>query len=234
MKAAFLCEFTTIRSTFAQLAIIYLIIGVVLGVAMESLVALTACIGAMTPFLLIFTLAGYDATNGWERFRACLPVSRGAIVASRYAIVLVATLAMIALSCILALALGALAPMLPLSASAAESLAEQADLSLLLISGLGGSGIVLLVSALVLPFLIRFGMNKAMRIVPVVVMLAILLAIASFSQLAELGAVAQLLHDTVENPASQPLVIAGTVVAVLAIYVISFLAAVRLYRSKEL
>ena len=77
-------------------------------------------------------------------------------------------------------------------------------------------------------------MNKAMRIVPVVVMLAILLAIASFSQLAELGAVAQLLHDTVENPASQPLVIAGTVVAVLAIYVISFLAAVRLYRSKEL
>lgn len=234
MKAAFLCEFTTIRSTFAQLAIIYLIIGVVLGVAMESLVAPTACIGAMTPFLLIFTLAGYDATNGWERFRACLPVSRGAIVASRYAIVLVATLAMIALSCILALALGALAPMLPLPASTAESLAEQADLSLLLISGLGGSGIVLLVSALVLPFLIRFGMNKAMRIVPVVVMLAILLAIASFSQLAELGAVAQLLHDTVENPASQPLVIAGTVVAVLAIYVISFLAAVRLYRSKEL
>lgn len=234
MKAAFLCEFTTIRSTFAQLAIIYLIIGVVLGIAMESLVALTACIGAMTPFLLIFTLAGYDATNGWERFRACLPVSRGAIVASRYAIVLVATLAMIALSCILALALGALAPMLPLSASTAESLAEQADLSLLLISGLAGSGIVLLVSALVLPFLIRFGMNKAMRIVPVVVMLAILLAIASFSQLAELGAVAQLLHDTVENPASQPLVIAGTVVAVLAIYVISFLAAVRLYRTKEL
>lgn len=234
MKAAFLCEFTTIRSTFAQLAIIYLIIGIVLGIAMESLVALTACIGAMTPFLLIFTLAGYDATNGWERFRACLPVSRGAIVASRYAIVLVATLAMIALSCILALALGALAPTLPLSASTAESLAEQADLSLLLISGLAGSGIVLLVSALVLPFLIRFGMNKAMRIVPVVVMLAILLAIASFSQLAELGAVAQLLHDTVENPASQPLVIAGTVVAVLAIYVISFLAAVRLYRTKEL
>lgn len=234
MKAAFLCEFTTIRSTFAQLAIIYLIIGVVLGIAMESLVALTACIGAMTPFLLIFTLAGYDATNGWERFRACLPVSRGAIVASRYAIVLVATLAMIALSCILALALGALAPTLPLSASTAESLSEQADLSLLLISGLAGSGIVLLVSALVLPFLIRFGMNKAMRIVPVVVMLAILLAIASFSQLAELGAVAQLLHDTIENPASQPLVIAGTVVAVLAIYVISFLAAVRLYRTKEL
>ena len=233
MKAAFLCELATIRSTFAQLVLIYAIIAVVLGIAMESLVALTACIGAMTPFLVLFTLAGYDATNGWERFRACLPVSRGAIVASRYVVVLATTLAMIALSCVLAMALGALAPSLPLSEATAESLAAQADLPLLLAAGLAGGSIVLLVSALILPFLLRFGMNKATRIVPVVVMLAILLGVASFTQLSELGAVIEFVAF-VENPANQPIVVAGFVVGVLAVYLVSLLAATRLYRNKEL
>ena len=36
MKAAFLCEFATIRNALAQMAIIYLIIGVVVGIAMEN------------------------------------------------------------------------------------------------------------------------------------------------------------------------------------------------------
>ena len=39
MKAAFLCEFATIRSALLQMAIIYLVIGVVVGIAMESSVA---------------------------------------------------------------------------------------------------------------------------------------------------------------------------------------------------
>ena len=233
MKAAFLCEFATIRSTFAQLVLIYAIIAIVLGIATESLVALTACVGAMTPFLVLFTLAGYDATNGWERFRACLPVSRGAIVASRYVVVLATTLAMIALACVLAMALGALAPSLPLSESTAESLAAQADLPLLLGAGLAGGSIVLLVSALILPFLLRFGMNKAMRIVPVVVMLAFLLGAASLTQLSELNAVIEFVAF-VENPVNQPAVIAGFIVGVLAVYLVSCLAATRLYRNKEL
>ena len=76
-------------------------------------------------------------------------------------------------------------------------------------------------------------MNKATRIVPVVVMLAILLGVASFTQLSELGAVIEFVAF-VENPANQPIVVAGFVVGVLAVYLVSLLAATRLYRNKEL
>ena len=150
MKAAFLCEFATIRNALLQMAIIYLIIGVVVGIAMESSIAMVACISAMTPFLVVFTLSGYDEANGWQRFRACLP-----IVFGRYAIVLLSSIAMAAFAVVVALVLAQAAPYLPLAEGAAESLVAQSDPLLLAASALAGAAIILIVTALILPFVLR-------------------------------------------------------------------------------
>lgn len=237
MKAAFLCEFATIRNALAQMAIIYLIIGVVVGIAMESSVAMVACISAMTPFLVVFTLSGYDDANGWERFRACLPISRSAIVIGRYAIVLLSSIAMSAFAVVVALALAQLAPILPLAEGAAEGLIAQSDPLTLISSALAGTSIILLVTALILPFVLRFGMTKAMRIVPVVIVLLFVVAVPLigdvFADLASTGWMADFVAFA-NDPGNLLVVMVAIAIAVLIVYTISCAAAARLYRCKEL
>ena len=231
MKAAFLCEFATIRSALLQMAIIYLVIGVVVGIAM------VACISAMTPFLVVFTLSGYDEANGWQRFRACLPISRGAIVFGRYAIVLLSSIVMAAFAVVVALVLAQAAPYLPLADGAAESLAAQSDPLMLAASALAGTAIILLVTALILPFVLRFGMNKAMRIVPVVIVLLFVVAVPLAGDAlagGQLAPVANAIDAFVSDPANQIVVCAVVAIAVLAVYAASCLIAARMYRAKEL
>lgn len=237
MKAAFLCEFATIRSALLQMAIIYLVIGVVVGIAMESSIATVACISAMTPFLVVFTLSGYDEANGWQRFRACLPISRGAIVFGRYAIVLLSSIVMATFAVVVALVLAQVAPYLPLADGAAESLAAQSDPLMLAASALAGTAIILLVTALILPFVLRFGMNKAMRIVPVVIVLLFVVAVplaGDALQGGQLAPVANAIDAFVSDPANQIVVCAAVAIAVLAVYAASCLIAARMYRAKEL
>ena len=237
MKAAFLCEFTTIRSALLQMAVIYLIIGVVVSIAMESSIAMVDCIAAMTPFLVVFTLSGYDDANGWERFRACLPISRTAIVLGRYAIVLLSSIAMAAFAVIVALVLAQLAPFLPLADGAAEGLVTQSDPLTLISSALAGTSITLLVTALILPFVLRYGMTKAMRIVPVAIVLLFVVAVPLIgdvlADLASTGWMADFVAFA--NDARNLLVVmAAIAIAVLVVYAISCAAAARLYRRKEL
>ena len=237
MKAAFLCEFATIRSALLQMAIIYLVIGVVVGIAMESSIAMVACISAMTPFLVVFTLSGYDEANGWQRFRACLPISRGAIVFGRYAIVLLSSVVMAAFAVVVALVLAQAAPYLPLADGAAESLAAQSDPLMLAASALAGTAIILLVTALILPFVLRFGMNKAMRIVPVVIVLLFVVAaplagdalagVSGDSWMADLIAF-------VNDESNLPVIMAAVAGIALAAYAVSCAVAAHLYRGKEL
>ena len=237
MKAAFLCEFATIRSALLQMAIIYLVIGVVVGIAMESSVAMVACISAMTPFLVVFTLSGYDEANGWQRFRACLPISRGAIVFGRYAIVLLSSIVMAAFAVVVALVLAQVAPYLPLADGAAESLAAQSDPLMLAASALAGTAIILLVTALILPFVLRFGMNKAMRIVPVVIVLLFVVAVPLAGDALQGVSGGSWMADLiafVNDESNLPVIMAAVAGIALAAYAVSCAAAAHLYRGKEL
>lgn len=237
MKAAIICEFTAIRNILVQMVFIYLIVGVVVGIAIQSSIALVACIAAMTPFLAVFSLAGYDEANGWERYRACLPISRGAIVAGRYATVLAITGAMALLAVAVALLLTLAAPYLPLPAETSAVLSAEANPLLLLASAATGACLILAVTALMLPFIMRYGITKATRIAPVVVVLLFVLAMpAAMDALAGMQAVPWLadLVVFVSDETNLPVIIAVAVIVMLALYAISCAVAVRMYRSKEL
>lgn len=237
MKAAIVCEFTAIRNILVQMVFIYLIVGVVVGIAIQSSIALVACIGAMTPFLAVFSLAAYDDANGWERYRACLPISRGAIVAGRYATVLAITAVMALLAVAVALVLTQAAPYLPLPAETSAALASEGNPMLLLASAAAGACIILAVTALMLPFIMRYGVTKATRIVPVVVILLFVPALlAAMDALAGMQSMPWLADLTAfaSDEANLPVLIAVVVAVVLALYALSCAAAIRLYRGKEL
>lgn len=232
MKAAFLSEFLTARNVLSQSAVIYVIVAAVLGISLQSVVALVASISAMTPFLMLFTFCAYDSMNGWERFRATLPISRRELVISRYANVLVSSVVMFLLGWALACLISGVAPLLPLEEGMRANLSAEFDPGLLAIAGLMGLSLMTAVVAVFLPFALRYGLTKAMRIVPVVLVMLIPVSVALLKQLPN-GADA-LMRASAWLDAN--LVVGGVafVAIALAIYAASCCIAVGVYRRKEL
>ena len=81
MKRAFMSETAIMRSFLPSIAGVGLFIFVVLTLANASdgdsgMSAGTCAVSAMSPIMIMSSLAGYDNQNGWERYRATLPFSR--------------------------------------------------------------------------------------------------------------------------------------------------------------
>lgn len=89
MKRAFISEFAIMRSFIPSIAGVGLFIFAVLTIASmldgDSGMSAGACaVSAMSPIVVMNSLAGYDNQNGWERYRATLPFTRKDIVCARY------------------------------------------------------------------------------------------------------------------------------------------------------
>lgn len=88
------------RAIMSELAIVRTLVPSIAGVGLFIFVVLTAvrasngdsdmsaagafAISAMSPIMAMTSLAGLDNQNGWERYRATLPISRKGIVSARY------------------------------------------------------------------------------------------------------------------------------------------------------
>lgn len=233
MKAMIVSDFAVLRSALLQLLGICAIIALFMGYAMGTLVGGAAAIAAMPPFMLLFSLAATDEQNGWERFRLTLPLTRRQVVFGRYA-----SLALVAIGTIVfALALSFLllgviscmpAGTLPEGLTPAEN-----PPAALVRSVVGAVGVITLGMAVTLPLVFRFGMTRATRFVPVVVVIAIACGIGFFDAgIQPTGVLADLVQwlDTGSNY----LFLAAALVAVVAlIYVASAFVAAKLYEKRE-
>ena len=88
MKRAFMSELAIARSLIPSIAGVGLFMFVVLTLAnasdVDSGMSAGACaVSAMSPIIIMNSLAGYDNQNGWERYRATLPFSRKDIICAR-------------------------------------------------------------------------------------------------------------------------------------------------------
>ena len=89
MKRAFMSELAIARTLIPSIAGVGLFIFVVLTLANatdgDSGMSAGACaVSAMSPIMVMSSLAGFDNQNGWERYRATLPFSRKDIICARY------------------------------------------------------------------------------------------------------------------------------------------------------
>ena len=89
MKRAFMSELAIVRTLIPSITGVGLFIFVVLTLANasdgDSGMSAGACaVSAMSPIIIMNSLAGYDNQNGWERYRATLPFSRKDIICARY------------------------------------------------------------------------------------------------------------------------------------------------------
>lgn len=232
MKRALMSELAIARTLIPSIAGVGLFIFVVLTLANasdgDSGMSAGACaVSAMSPIIIMNSLAGYDNQNGWERYRATLPFSRKDIICARY-------LCIIAFSAVMACAavlLNIIA--LPFFNSAGVTSTGQTVIEITIASA-ASMLISLMMVFLAQPLFFRFGHMEALCLS---VGLFALMGCGTMAMLSSSNPISNwLMSITGANP--DPAVLgclcAGIAVLALALCAISCTVSTKVYRVRDL
>ena len=223
MKAVLQSEFAYIRTTFAATIISFAVVYIALCFGMKSAAPLSA-LCAMEPLLFLITFASVDAANGWGRFRAALPVSRRDIIAGRYTMLLLISIATI-VACI---ALGALTNVLAGSVSADFECLPAIEIAGICVTT---TAAMLIIVAFVQPFLIKFGNVAGVRYAMIAFFVCAFALIGCINYLAPSDFLATAGQWMDENIGLFVIICAAVA---LTAYAISGVISLRIYQRKDL
>lgn len=224
MKAAFLSELAIVRTFVLSFIGILAFVFVFICWAMESAAGAAAVVCAMTPMLIMFSLMGYDDQNGWLRYRAALPFARRDIITSRYATILACAAAVVVCASALGIVLNGTLPRFLEGFEAAGPIE-------IISSSVAATMAVLIIAAIVEPFLVKFGNTKGIRYLMCVFILAGCIDVVILTNFLAPDVMQSILAwiDTY----SWPLFIALIIVA-LGIYAASCFISIRIFQAKDL
>lgn len=232
MKRAFMSETAIMRSFFPSIAGVGLFIFVALTLANATdgdsgMSAGTCVVSAMSPIMIMSSLAGYDNQNGWERYRATLPFSRKDIICARY-------LCIIAFSAVMACAATLLSVVaIPLFNSAGIPPTGQTVFEIAIASA-ASMLISLMMVFLAQPLFFRFGHMEALRLS---VGLFALLGCGTMATLCSSNPISNWLMSIAganPDPAVLGYLCAGIAVLALALCAISCTVSTKVYRAHDL
>lgn len=234
MKAMLISDLIIMRKYLIQQSAIGLVLGVVLAFVMENPFVITPLIGVMVAVTCAFTVLALDERNGWERYRLALPLSRANVVVGRYASLGIATLIGFAVGFVASIIVLAIA-----SAPAAGTvgiermLANHVLWGSLAIACACGLVIVSVMLSVMLPLALRFGMTKAVRFVPAIVIVAALIALAA-SQTGGAEGIVSFIDSVYRGSIGIAGLVVGAVAIAIALYAASAAIAAKLYEAREL
>lgn len=230
MKAMIFSDLITSKNAFVQLLLISIVICGFLAWGTGEVIVGTAAMATMAPLMYLFSIFAYDEMNGWERFRMTLPLTKRQVAYGRYmSMFIVSVASMLAAWLISFVFLGIVQAWGGLGASA-EFVTPESPFAVL-DCGIAGFVFILVLAALTLPLLMRFGMNKATRLLPLLVVVVVVLAsvaIGNVSDGIDMVAVRTFLNDHTVAIAI------GSCVVSVVLYVVSAFIAARLYQAREL
>lgn len=237
MKTMIYSDFAMIRSYILQQGVLGVVIAFFLCWGMSSLYAVVPAVTFTGAFSLVFTIIALDENNHWERFRLSLPLSRKQIVVGRYLSALILAIIALILGIILlgvfTLIIQAGAGSLPFS----EELVSQIDhfewqgfAGVVVISIVGMLGF----AALILPFTMKFGLTKAVRLIPFAFMLVIVI-VSMIIGSSEAGLTVHITNffATISTPKGMTIAIIGATLGIIVLYCISCFISIRLYENRE-
>ena len=232
MKRAFMSELAIARTLIPSIAGVGLFIFVVLTLANasdgDSGMSPGACaVSAMSPIIIMNSLAGYDNQNGWERYRATLPFSRKDIICARY-LCIIAFSAVMACAAVLLniIALPFFDPTgIPSTGQTVFEIAIASAASML---------ISLMMVFLAQPLFFRFGHMEALRLS---VGLFALMGCGTMAMLSSSNPISNWLMSIAganPDPAVLGCLCAGIAVLALALCTISCTVSTKVYRARDL
>ena len=156
MKAALKSEFAILGTFMPAFAVMLVPICVIMAFAIGNCISAVACVSAMVPMILVFSLASYDDQNGWKRYRASLSFSRRDIIAARYGSILLASLLTAACATMLGIAINAILPSFMHDFETMQTIEIAAG-------SLTATFSVIVMVAVGEPLLVKFGATKGVR-----------------------------------------------------------------------
>lgn len=234
MKAMLSIDFASTKSIMIQQLLLALFVGCFVTLFIGQPFMLVPMIGVMIPLGIIISLVAYDERNGWERYRLTFPLSRRDTVVGRYVFVVLITLGSVIFGLLIHGLLMLLSPVLsalPLREGFLEQLAAT-DAQTLLAIAFAAFGIDVIIASIIFPLSFRFGMTKAIRWVPLVLVIIFLLVF----YLAENSGAAVFtnFYTWLTNPESTAIALLVACAACCVIYVGSVLLSSSLYQRREL
>lgn len=232
MKRAFISELAIVRTLVSSIAGVGLFIFVVLTLANtsggDSGMSAGACaVSAMSPIMVMSSLAGFDNQNGWERYRATLPFSRKDIICARYLCIVVFSVVMACAATLLnILALPLFDPMgIPSTCQTIFEIATASAASML---------ISLMMVFLAQPLFFRFGHMEALRLSVGLFAMLGCLAMATLSSSNPISNCLMSIAGANPVPAVLGCLCAGIAVLALALCAISCTVSTKVYRARDL
>lgn len=233
MRTMIFTDLITMKNSLLALLGIDVALGVFFAFSMQTLVGALAAMTVIIPFMYLFSISAYDDMGGWERFRLTLPLTRRQVVWGRYASIAL----VLAVSMLLALVVGHVLVMVGDAVPGAPRFITSAEVGFYQVAcGVAlAAAIVLIAAAISLPFITRFGMTKATRILPAVIVIVLGASVALFGDVSAnvtFGAFSAWMMDA--GPAFIKAVIAAAIVALIVLYLVSACISTKLYRKREL
>ncbi len=229
MKTVFLTDLLVLKRIGAQLLPLFFVVSCVIGFCTASLYTLVGCMSAMSPFIVLFSLVAYDDLKGWESFRASLPVSRRDMVLGRYLSVLSVSLFCACLAVLAGFVIGNIALGFPGDEGIVSSFAMQSDYLALIFTGVVCFSLLIALVSFSFPIIMKYGLTKGTRLFPL--LLVLLIPLVSFGLQQVIPE-----FDPMEALAwlTEPKMIVAAFFLSLALYGLSALLSMRIYRNKEL
>lgn len=232
MKAMFMSDLQIMKKYLLQQLIVAVLIGAFICFMTESVYVAAPMLAVFIPFSLAFTIIAFDERGDWQQFRLALPISRTDVIVGRYAsLALLAVMGLVSGYVVTALVVVAaeLLPTIPQLANLMVNFSWQAVLS----TGIIGLGLILIMLAVIMPLVSRFGMTKTVRYLPVIMMVGAMLLFNALSQFQ----LPQFMFDFIEwvkTPEGTIALAAIATVIILALYAASAALSVKLYAKREL
>ena len=233
MKTMIVADFSTMRSALLQLVGISLIIALFMGVIADTVVGPVAVIISMMPFMFLFSLAAVDEQNGWERFRLTMPITRRQVVFGRYASIALLTVATALFGLLLAAVIIGVATALPAGTAPAGLTAEANPPAMIVGAAVGTVVVIAVGSSVALPLITRFGMTRGARIVPLVVVMAMVTAIGIIGDGASIDSALAGLAQWLDTGNNYLVAVGATLAVVAVLYIASALLSAKLYEGRE-
>lgn len=233
MKTMIVADFSTMRSALLQLVGISLIIALFMGVIADTVVGPVAVIISMMPFMFLFSLAAVDEQNGWERFRLTMPITRRQVVFGRYASIALLTVATALFGLLLAAVIIGVATALPAGTAPAGLTAEANPPAMIVGAAVGTVVVIAVGSSVALPLITRFGMTRGARIVPLVVVMAMVTAIGIIGDGASIDSALAGLAQWLDTGNNYLFLAVAMLLVVAAIYIASAFLSAKLYEGRE-
>lgn len=239
MKTMVVSDFAMMRVSFLQMMGIILVVGIVMGVFMGTVTGAVAAVTVMAPFICLFSISASDEQNGWESFRLTLPLSRRRVVFGRYASLGLITLFSGAFAMLIGVVMMLIGNAFAVGSGAQPALAalssENNPPAIVLSVVLVACAMVLVASSAVLPLIMRFGMTRAARFVPLLVVLALAAGIGYLDTVAA-GAwegVYGWFSNVVSDDAGAVLLASGALLVAVAVFAATAPLSVKLYEHRE-